>query len=171
MILRGRGVQGPAPRSGGGQPGVRVSGDELVIDLDARALVDGIRREVLAEVRQQIRDGERPDGGPQRPLSKARAAEPREGSRGVKTGHMIDNLEASPIRGSAASASSTITVPGDRIVFLRGENKRGVQYLGIGPRHVAAAERIAGEMVEAMLDGKRVEAEQGRPLAKEEAGG
>lgn len=170
IILQGRGAaQGPATRAGEGA-GVQVEGDALVLDLDARALVDGMRRAMLAESREQIREGKRPDGGAQRPLSRRAAADPKREApvRGVRTGHMIDDLEATPIRGSATSAESEIKVPGDRVVFQRAEAQRGVHYLGVGARHVAAGERAVGEMLDAMLDGKRVEAEQGTPLAKNE---
>lgn len=170
MLLTGAGGIGPAgPR--GEAAGVSLEVDRpLVVLFDSRAVVDLARRAVLAESRDQIYEGRRPDGGPQRPLSAARSAEPGRVSqvRGVKTGHFADELRATPIKGDAAKAESTVLPPTDRNVFVATEAKRGVRYLGLGPRAAAAAERAVAEGLTAMLEGRRVEAEQGEPAAKDE---
>jgi hypothetical protein len=170
VILTGAGVIGPAGPNGE-QAGAMLQVDQdLVILFDSRALVDVVRRAVLAQTRDQIYEGRTPQGGPQRPLSHARQVEPRVSQvRGVKTGHFADELRASPIKGNAARAESTIMPPTDRNVFVAMELKRGVKYLGLGPEHAAAAEKAMAEAMRAMLEGRKVEAEQGEPVAKDEA--
>ncbi|MCY0992820.1 hypothetical protein OV203_37110 [Nannocystis sp. ILAH1] len=171
VLLSGAGAIGPVG-SGGRAAGVALDVDrELVVLVDARVLVDVARRAVLAEAREQLYAGKRPDGGPQRPLIARHAADPRRVSdkRGVRTGHMADELRATPIKGDTGRAESTIAVPTDRNVFIATEAKRGVRYLGIGPAHAAAAERAMGEAIAAMVAGKRVEPEQGEPVAREES--
>lgn len=171
VILAGAGAIGPAG-PGGERAGATLEVDrDLVVLIDSRAIVDVARRAVLAEVRDQIYDGQRPDGGPQRPLSDRHAADPRRVSdkRGVRTGHFADELRASPIKGDTARAESSVMPPVDRNVFVATEAKRGVRYLGIGQRHAAAVERAVAEVVQAMTAGRKVEPEQGEPLAHEEA--
>lgn len=170
VLLHGAGNIGPVgPR--GERAGVQLEVDQdLVVLIDSRAIVDVVRRAVLAEAREQIYAGRTPTGGPQRPLSERVAADPRRVSphRGVRTGHMADELRASPIKGDAARAESVIMVPTDRNVFISTELKRGIKYLGLGPQHLAASERATGEAVRAMVDGRKVEPEQGAPVAKDE---
>jgi hypothetical protein len=143
-----------------------------VIDIDARAIVDVARRTILAETSENIREGRRPDGGPQRPLSKRAAADPSRESphRGFKSGHMADELRASPIKGTSAQAESTVLPPTDRNVFIATEAQRGVRYLGIGPAIAAAVDQAVAEAVGAMMEGRKVEAEQGEPTGDEERG-
>ncbi|WP_434418891.1 hypothetical protein [Nannocystis pusilla] len=142
----------------------------MVVQIDARVLVDVARRAILAATRDQLYAGKRPDGGPQRPLGARHAADPRRVSdkRGVRTGHMADELRATPIKGDTGRAESSIAAPPDRNVLVATEAKRGVRYLGIGPAHAAAAERAMAEAMAAMIEGRKVEPEQGEPTAKEE---
>lgn len=157
--------------SSAGDGPVRMEGD-LVIDFDARALVDVGRRAILAELREQIMDGIAPDGSPQPPLSRRAALQPRESQhRGFKTGELADGLRATPIKGDADAASSKILPPTNRNVVLAKELERGHTYLEMGPRTEAAAMRAIEEAMDAMLDGRKVEAEQGEPLAKDEGSG
>lgn len=144
-----------------------------MIDVDARAIVDVARRTILGATSENIRSGRRPDGGPQRPLSKRAAADPTRESphRGFKSGHMADELRATPIKGSSSQAESTIAVPTDRNVFIATEAARGVRYLGIGPAIAAAVDQAVAETVSAMMEGRKVEAEQGEPKGAEERGG
>lgn len=172
VILSGAGATGPVGPDGKAA-GVVLESEPLVIDLDARALVDIARREILGATSENIREGRRPDGGPQRPLSKRAAADPRRVSdkRGFNTGHMADELRATPIKGDSSRAESTVQVPTDRNVFIGTEAKRGIRYLGIGPAIAAAVERATAEAVRAMAEGRRVEAEQGEPKGGEERDG
>lgn len=157
--------------SSAGDGPVQVVGD-LVIDFDARALVDVGRRAILAELRDQIMEGIAPDGSPQPPLSRRAALQPRDSPhRGFKTGELADGLRATPIRGNADAASSRILPPTNRNVVLAKEAERGHTYLEMGPRTEAAAMRAVGEAIDAMLDGRKVEAEQGEPRAEDEAAG
>lgn len=144
-----------------------------MIDVDARAIVDVARRAILGETSENIRQGRRPDGGPQRPLSKRTAADPKRESphRGFRTGHMADELRATPIKGSSASAESTVAVPTDRNVFIATEAQRGVRYLGVDGPVAAAVDRAVAEAVGAMVEGRKVEAEQGETKGAEERGG
>lgn len=169
LSLQGAGAIGPAG-PGGAPAGVQLEGNALAVELDARALCDVMRRAVLAEVSDQIREGRRPDGGPQRPLSKRAAADPARESqhRGFRTGVLVDELRATPIRGDAGRAESNVLPPTTRNAFIAQEAARGVTYLAIGPATTAAATRAADEAVAAMLEGRRVEAEQGSPEAREE---
>lgn len=171
VVLSGAGATGPAG-PGGQRAGVVLESEPLVIDLDARALVDVARRTILGETSENIREGRRPDGGPQRPLSRRAAADPKRESphRGFRTGHMADELRASPIRGDSARAESTVLPPTDRNVFVATEAQRGVKYLGIGPTIAAAVDQALAETVHAMVDGRQVEAEQGQPRGAEERG-
>lgn len=168
--LQGAGAVGPS--APGAAAGVTLEGDVRTILIDARAIVDQVRRAILAEVSDQIREGKRPDGGPQRPLSKRNAADPRREStfRGYRTGVLVDELRASPIRGDAGKAESQVMPPTSRNVFIATEAARGVTYLGIGPRVAEAADRATREVVAAQLDGRKVEADQGEPEAREERG-
>lgn len=171
VILQGAGTIGPVGPSGE-KAGVQLEVDKpLVIQIDSRAIVDAVRRAVLDEVRDQIYAGKRPDGGPQRPLSPRHAADPRRVSdkRGVRTGHMADELRATPIKGDTARAESAIMVPTDRNVFVATELARGVRYLGVGPGVLAASEAATDKTVRACVEGRKVEPEQGEPLAREEA--
>lgn len=150
---------------------MRVEGDPLVVDLDARVLVDVARRVVLEETRAAIVGGRRPDGGPQRPLSAARAEQDGRVSRfrGFATGHLADELRATPIKGDHNSASSTIHPPTDRNVFIATEARRGVRYLGLGGEMKAAiAEGVKARLAE-MLAGGFLEAVQGEPRARDKA--
>lgn len=171
IVLQGAGAIGPAGPGGQG-PGVTLESPPLVIDIDARALVDVARRVILGESSENIREGRRPDGGPQRPLSKRAAADPKRESphRGFRTGHLADELRATPIKGSSAQAESTVLPPTDRNVFISTEAVRGVRYLGIGPAIAAAVDQAIAEAVGAMMEGRRVEAEQGEPKGDEERG-
>lgn len=149
-----------------------IESEPLVVDLDARTLVDVARRAILGATSENIREGRRPDGGPQRPLSKRTAADPNRESphRGYRTGHLADDVRATPIKGSSSQAESTVLPPTDRNVFLATEKARGVRYLGIGPAIAAAVEQATAEAVAAMLAGRKVEAEQGEPKGDEERG-
>lgn len=144
----------------------------LVIDLDSRAIVDVARRKILELTSENIRQGRRPDGGAQRPLSKRAAADPDRESpyRGNRTGHMADEMRSSPIKGTSAAAEATIAVPTDRNVFIAQEKKRGIRYLGIGAAIAQAVDEEVAVAVEAMLEGRKVEAEQGQPRGAEERG-
>lgn len=173
VVLSGAGVQGPAGPKGE-RAGVSLEVDRpLVILVDSRAIVDVARRAILAEVRDQLYDGQTPAGGPQRPLSQRALGDPRRVSdkRGVRTGHMADEMRATPIKGDTARAESVVLPPTDRNVFVATELKRGVRYLGLGPRHLAASQRAVDEAVKAMVEGRKVEPEQGEPKAEEEAKG
>lgn len=166
-----QGAGGIGPVMPGAKAGVTLDGDPLTILLDARALVDAARRAVLATTADQIREGRRPDGGPQRPLSRYAAADPKRLSqhRGYRTGHLADELRATPIRGDAGKAESTVLPPTDRNVFVATEKARGVTYLAIGPEVAAAVDKATSEAAAAMLAGRKVEAEQGEPKAREES--
>lgn len=156
--------------SNAGDGPVRMEGD-LVIDFDARALVDAGRRAIIVELREQIMEGVAPDGSPQPPLSRRAALQPRESQhRGYKTGELADGLRATPIKGDADAASSTILPPTNRNVVLAKEAERGHLYLEMGPRTEAAAMRAIDEAMDAMLDGRKVEMDQGEPQAGEESG-
>ncbi|MCY0985986.1 hypothetical protein OV203_02520 [Nannocystis sp. ILAH1] len=172
VLLAGAGVIGPAGPSGE-QAGAALEVDgDLVVLLDARALVDVARRAVLTTTREHILAGKRPDGGPQRPLSTGRLTDANRVSehRGVRTGDMADNLRATAIKGDAGAAECWITVAPNRNVFIATEAARGVTYLGIGPAHAAAAAQAVNEAAGEMMAGRKVEAEQGEPKAAEEAG-
>lgn len=158
--------------AGAGDGPVKISGDVLIVDVDSRALVDVARRAILAELREQILEGVAPDGSPQPPLSRRAALQPRESPhRGFKTGEMADGLRSSPIKGDAGAASSTILPPTNRNVVLSKELQRGHEYIGLGPRTEAAAMRAIDEAIDAILDGRKVEAEQGEPRAEDEGSG
>ena len=150
---------------------VRIEGDQRTISLDARVLVDIARRVILTVTRDHIAEGRRPDGGPQRPLSAARAAAPgRAGPhRGYKTGHLADELRAKPIKGDHNAASSEVLPPTDRNVFVALEAKRGVRYLGIGAEARAKIGEAVTARLAAMLSGEVSTAKQGEPTAKDEA--
>lgn len=172
VLLTGAGGIGPAgPRGEAAGASLDVDRD-LVVLIDSRTLVDVARRAILVEARDQILDGRRPDGGPQRPVSAATAAQPGRVSdkRGVASGHMADELRATPIVGDTRKAHSYIWVPPNRNVFVATEAKRGVRYLAIGPRHAEAAQRAIDEAVRAALAGRKVDPEQGAPTAAEEQG-
>lgn len=81
---------------------------------------------------------------------------------------MADELRATPIRGDAGQATSTVQVPADRNVFVATEAQRGVRYLGIGAALATAVETATAEAVAAMLAGRAVTAEQGEPKGREE---
>lgn len=148
---------------------IQVSGD-LVIDFDARALVDVGRRAILPVIREDIMEGRAPDGSPQPPLSKRAALQPRESDhRGFKTGELADGLVATAIKGTETSASCTIRGPTNRNVVLGKEAKRGRFYIAMGPRAEAAAMEAIDGAVDAMLEGRKVEMEQGEPTSREEA--
>lgn len=172
VVLTGAGATGPVGPDGQ-RAGVVLEGDPLVIDLDARALVDIARREILAQTSENIRQGRRPDGGPQRPLSRRAAADPNRESphRGFLSGRMADELRATPIRGDAGRATSTVQVPTDRNVFVATEAARGIRYLGISPQIATAVEAATAEAVRAMVEGRAVTAEQGEPKGREERDG
>lgn len=148
---------------------VKLEGSPLIVNVDSRAIVDAARRAALAATRENIADGRKPDGSPQKPLSKEVAAQPgRAGPvRGFKTGHMADNLRSTAIKGTTAKAETTIMVPTDRNVFIAQEAKRGVEYLGFGAAVDAAIVQAVDEYLEHMLDGLKVEVAQGEPRAKE----
>jgi hypothetical protein len=131
VILTGAGAIGPAGPNGE-RAGASLEVDrDLVVLFDSRALVDLARRAILAQTRDQIYEGRTPQGGPQRPLSQARQAEPRVSQvRGVKTGHFADQLRASPIKGDAARAESVIMPPTDRNVFVATELSRACDRRG-----------------------------------------
>lgn len=169
VVLSGAGAVGPAGPGGKG-PGVRLTGEPLVIDLDARAIVDFARREILEAASENIAEGRRPDGGPQRPLSNRAKADPRRVSehRGYRTGHLADNLRASPIKGDSQRASSSVLPPTDRNVFVATEAERGVTYLAISGEISRRVDAAISAGVAAMLEGRAVEAEQGEPTAREE---
>lgn len=169
VVLAGAGATGPVGPDGQ-RAGVTLEGPALVIDLDARALVDIARREILAQTSENIREGRRPDGGPQRPLSRRAAADPNRESphRGFRTGLLADELRATPIRGDAGRAESTVAPPTTRNVFIAQEKERGVTYLAISPQIAAAVEQATADAVRAMLEGRAVTAEQGEPKGREE---
>ena len=171
LSLSGAGAIGPAG-PGGAPAGVQLEGPALAVELDARALVDVMRRAVLAATSDAIREGRRPDGGPQRPLSKRAAADPTRESpnRGFKSGVLVDELRATPVKGDVGRAESSVLPPTTRNVFIAQEAARGVVYLAIGPATTAAATAAADEAVAAMLESRKVELEQGEPLAREERG-
>lgn len=148
---------------------VKLEGEALIVNVDSRAIVDAARRAALRVSRDNIAEGKKPDGSPQKPLSKGVAAQPgRAGPvRGYKTGHMADNLRSTPIKGTTAKAETTIMVPTDRNVFIAQEAKRGIEYLGFGAVVDAAIVEAVDDYLELMLDGLNVEAEQGEPRAKD----
>lgn len=150
---------------------VKLEGEAHIVNFDARALVDVARRAALRVSRENIMEGRTPDGGRQKPLSKEAAAKPGRMSehRGYATGHMADNLRSSPIKGTTARAEASVMVPTDRNVFVAQEGKRGVEYLGFGPEVDAAIVEAVDEYIELILDGLKVEAEQGEPRAKDES--
>lgn len=149
---------------------IRFSGQQIKVNVDARPLVDAARVVYVTHTSENIANGKRPDGGAQRPLSKARAAEPGRASdnRGHRTGHLSDMIEASPIVGDASHAKCTIRPPGDRAVFINKEKKRGVIYIGESPQIDAEVFKAIDEVVVAMLEGKKPRVEQGTTLAKDE---
>jgi hypothetical protein len=150
---------------------VKLEGDPLIVDIDARAIVDVARRVVLRETRENIAEGKRPDGGPQRPLSKRHEADPNRVSphRGYRTGVLADELRSSPIKGDTSRASARVLPPTSRNVFIAMEAKRGVEYLGMSPAIDAEVIKAVDQAIEDMLDGLKVVAEQGEPTAKEES--
>ena len=171
VILQGAGTIGPVGPNGA-KAGVHLEVDKpLVIQIDSRAIVDVARRAILDATRDALYAGKRPDGGPQRPLSQRSLGDPRRATdkRGVRTGHMADDLRASPIKGDTAKAESAIMVPTDRNVFVATELKRGVRYLGVGPAVLAASQQAVASTLAAIMEGRKVEPEQGEPLAREEA--
>lgn len=172
MILSGAGAIGPAGPNGESAGAVLEVDGPLVMLVDARAIVDLARRAILPVASEQILAGRRPDGGPQRPVSTWTAQQPGRISehRGAKSGHMADELQATAIVGDTGRAHSYIQAPPDRNAFVGSEAKRGVRYLAIGPAHAAAAEKAVAEGVAAMVEGLRVEPEQGAPTAAEEQG-
>ena len=148
---------------------VQLEGAPLIVNIDSRALVHAARNAALRVTSDNIAEGKKPDGSAQKPLSKGVAAQPgRAGPvRGYKTGHMADDLFSSPIKGTTAKAEAVIRVPTDRNVFIAQEAKRGIEYIGFGAAVDAAIVQAVDEYLSMMLDGLKVEAEQGEPRAKD----
>lgn len=169
LSLAGAGALGPVGPNGE-RAGVALEGPALAVEIDARILVDGMSRAILAVTSDNIRAGVAPDGSRQRPLSRVRAAEAGRESevRGYRTGHFADELRTGRVVGSATQARVDVMPSTDRNVFVATEAARGIRYLGVGPAATVAAERAAGELVEAMLEQRRLEAGEGEAVAKEE---
>lgn len=124
----------------------------------------------MRTLRGQIMDGIAPDGSPQPPLSPRAAHQQRDSMhRGYKSGELADGLRATAIKGTATEAESSIMGPTNRNVVLSKEAARGRYYIAMGPATEAAAMEAIGEAVDAMLDGRKVEMEQGEPTSREEA--
>src|SRR5688572_4431766 len=172
VLLQGAGNIGPVGPNGEVAGAALEVDRSLVILVDSRAIVDVVRRAVLNVTRDHLYAGKRPDGGPQRPLSQRSLGDPRRVSdkRGVRTGHLADELRAKPITGTTAKAESVILPPPNRNVFLATEKSRGIKYLGVGPAHLQASERAMSEAIAAMMEGRKVEPEQGEPDAAGEGG-
>lgn len=157
--------QGPRPlvEFGGVAIGTSVVTAGFAIDLRADALVDAMSRALLVRHRDAIASGQKPEGGPQRPLSEGRRndADREKPVRGYKTGHLADNLRRSKITGTTAKATAKILPPSDRNVFVALELERGVHYFSVEGEAGEAAGQAARDIVDAMAAGDAVDVKRG----------
>lgn len=136
--------------------GTQVISEGVALDVNAILLVARVSDALLEHHRQAIATGQKPEGGPQRPLSQGRREDAgRAGPhRGYATGHLADDLRRSRIAGTAQSASAKILPPTDRNVFIAEEAKRGVGYLSTDGIAAEVAKRAAEAATAELASGK-----------------
>lgn len=160
----------PESTSGGG---VSFAADLLVLDLDARGLVDTIATALLLDHRQTLMAGLRPDqGGAQKPIgARARARKGRLSPfRGFASGYTADELRRTKLVGSATAAETSVTVPPARNAFALEEAARGVSYLSTGGRKAEVIRRTLAIWLAEIGRGARQRRDAER-RAREAAGG
>jgi hypothetical protein len=142
-----------------GPNGVTIETEQLVIDLNALALVDLVSTALLLDHRETIMAGLRPDsGGGQKPIGPRARRRPNRISdrRGFATGLLADELTRKGIKGDATQASTFITGPSSRNAFLGKEAQRGIYYLSTGGRKADVIRRaVAAWLVTAMRGARR----------------
>lgn len=153
----------PAESVDGVKFGTSVVAAGFVVDLRADHIVALMSGVLLAHHHDAIRDGRRPEGGAQRPLSEGRKNDPGRESqnRGYKTGRLAEGLRRTKITGSTASAKARILPPTDRNVFLAEEAKRGVHYLSAEGEAGEAAAAAAHGAVSDLASGRKVNVDRG----------
>lgn len=153
--------------------GVTWEAELLVIDLDARALVDQVATALLLDHRETLMSGLRPDrGGAQKPISaRARSRKGRLSPwRGFATGYTADELRRTRITGSAKAASTSVAMPAARNAFALEEAKRGIYYLSTGGRKAEVIRRSVAIWLAECTRGARLRQDAER-RAKDAAGG
>ena len=127
--------------------GTQIVSAGFALDIRADFLVDAIAQTLLVHHHKAISTGQKPEGGPQRPLSEGRRNDAdRAGPfRGYKSGHLADDLRRGKITGTTAKATTRVLPPTDRNAFLATEAARGVHYL--------TTDGAAGEVARAAAHG------------------
>lgn len=155
-------------------PEVRVGVQQVTvgfaIDLDPIALVDGMTRAAMAQIRSSILAGQRPDGkGAQKKLSRQALADPDRESphRAFNTGELADNIRRTPIKATATGASSTVLPPTSRTAYVAAEKRRGVVLLTTAGAVGEAAAAAAQEALEVIAAGRSILTTPGAVRAKD----
>lgn len=155
-------------------PEVRVGVQQVTvgfaIDMDPVALVDGMTRAAMAQIRSAILAGQRPDGkGAQKKLSRQALADPDRESphRAFNTGELADNIRRTPIKATATGATSTVLPPTSRTAYVAAEKRRGVVLLTAAGAVGEAAAGAAQEALAVIADGRSIIAKVGEVKAKD----
>ena len=143
--------------------GAQVVAAGFTLDVRADFLVDAIAQTLLVHHHKAITTSQKPEGGPQRPLSEGRRNDSdRAGPfRGYKSGHLAEDLRRGKITGTTAKATTRVLPPTDRNAFLATEAKRGVHYLSTAGAAGEVAAAAATRAVEILAAGGRVIVDRG----------
>ena len=135
---------------------VRIKGPPLVLDLDARRLVDASSAALLAHLRDAIEASRDPGTGRSHPPLKRRAREApgRLGDRGYRTGLLADEIARTAVRGSSTRARTLIEPPPERIAYVKAEAKRGTRLLASDGAAGAVLSQAVAEFGRGVFDAR-----------------
>lgn len=122
---------------------------DLDLDLDAKAIVTEVTRQLQDYIRSTIQSSTDPETGDQKPeLSEKRKKITRKGGRGYATGRLAQGLRVK-ITSTATGATGRIEVPRDRADFVYTEARfRNVQYLTLEGKAWALVDQAMTEAVQ-----------------------
>lgn len=122
---------------------------DLDLDLDAKAIVTEVTRQLQDYIRSTIQTSTDPETGSQKPdLSEKRKRITRKGGRGYATGRLAQGLGVK-ISSTATGATGRIEVPRDRADFVYTEARyRNVQYLSLEGKAWKIVEEAMQEAIE-----------------------
>ena len=153
--------------------GVSLEAQQLVVDLDARGLLDVVATAVLLDHRETVIGGLRPGaGGAQKPIGQRARSRPNRLSdrRGFASGLLADEMRRTKLTGSPTAAETFIAVPPARNAFVGVEATRGIRYLSTGGRKAEVIRRAVALWLAECTRGARARRDAER-RAREAAGG
>ncbi|MEL6705770.1 MAG: hypothetical protein AAFP15_16000 [Bacteroidota bacterium] len=134
-----------------------LESDGLTVELDVAGTTQRVAEAVAKHHREAIAAGDKPSGGPQRPLGRDQARRAAKGQRNPERGMGTQGRFAASIRTGRkprGTTKATSTVAGDAFfdVFLGQEDRRGVEYLSTSGDVERIVDRVLTDELNKALD-------------------